>query len=93
MLLSQINGQTTARGTPYLPKELLKHKYDGAGKRLFLFDYDVRTVHPLWFAGSDTKGADDDDVWCLGYPYAHRQDTLDGSSFVGCPQRTHEAHR
>ena len=48
MLLSQINGQTTARGTPYLPKELLKDKYDSASKRLFLFDYDVRTIHLLW---------------------------------------------
>lgn len=49
MLLSQINGQTTARGTPWLPKELLKDKYDRASKRLFLFDYDVRNVHLCTF--------------------------------------------
>jgi len=42
MLLSQINGQTTARRTPYLPKDTLKGSYDRAKKRLFLFDYDVR---------------------------------------------------
>lgn len=42
MLLSQINGQTTARRTPYLPKDTLKESYDRAKKRLFLFDYDVR---------------------------------------------------
>ncbi|KAF8137714.1 glycosyltransferase family 20 protein [Boletus edulis] len=46
MLLSQIDGQTTARGTPYLPKELLKDKYDSATKRLFLFDYDG-TLTPI----------------------------------------------
>jgi trehalose 6-phosphate synthase/phosphatase len=46
MLLSQINGQTTARGTPYLPKEHIKDKYDGASKRLFLFDYDG-TLTPI----------------------------------------------
>lgn len=44
MLLSQINGQTTARGTPWLPKELLEDKYAKASKRLFLFDYDVRPI-------------------------------------------------
>jgi trehalose 6-phosphate synthase/phosphatase len=46
MLLSQINGQTNAKGTPYLPKDTLKEKYDKAGKRLFLFDYDG-TLTPI----------------------------------------------
>ncbi|KAI9569783.1 glycosyltransferase family 20 protein [Boletus coccyginus] len=46
MLLSQINGQTTACGTPYLSRELLKDKYESAGKRLFLFDYDG-TLTPI----------------------------------------------
>ncbi|KAH0826768.1 glycosyltransferase family 20 protein [Lanmaoa asiatica] len=46
MLLSQINGQTNARGTPYLPKDLIKNKYERAGKRLFLFDYDG-TLTPI----------------------------------------------
>ena len=41
MLLSQINSQNTARQTPYIPKDTLKELYDKAGKRLFLFDYDV----------------------------------------------------
>lgn len=41
MLLSQINGQNTARQTPYIPRDRLKEVYDNAGKRLFLFDYDV----------------------------------------------------
>lgn len=47
MLLSQINGQTSARSTPYLPKHLIQDKYESAGKRLFLFDYDVRIVQSL----------------------------------------------
>ncbi|KAF8840575.1 glycosyltransferase family 20 protein [Paxillus ammoniavirescens] len=46
MLLSQINGQSHAKGTPYLSKESLKEKYDKAGKRLFLFDYDG-TLTPI----------------------------------------------
>ncbi|KAF9225645.1 glycosyltransferase family 20 protein [Gyrodon lividus] len=46
MLLSQINGQSNAKGTPYLPKESLKEKYEKAGKRLFLFDYDG-TLTPI----------------------------------------------
>lgn len=50
MLLSQINVQTSARGTPYLPKELIRDKYERAGKRLFLFDYDVRPTS-RWDAG------------------------------------------
>lgn len=50
MLLSQINVQTSARGTPYLPKELIRDRYERAGKRLFLFDYDVRPTS-RWDAG------------------------------------------
>ncbi|KAG0695477.1 glycosyltransferase family 20 protein [Suillus ampliporus] len=46
MLLSQINGQNTARQTPYLPRDTLKELYDNAGKRLFLFDYDG-TLTPI----------------------------------------------
>lgn len=46
MLLSQITGQTTARRTPYLPKDRLKESYDRAKKRLFLFDYDG-TLTPI----------------------------------------------
>ncbi|KAI6021119.1 glycosyltransferase family 20 protein [Pisolithus marmoratus] len=46
MLLFQINGQTTARRTPYLPKDRLKESYDRAKKRLFLFDYDG-TLTPI----------------------------------------------
>ncbi|KAG1748389.1 trehalose 6-phosphate phosphatase [Suillus paluster] len=46
MLLSQINGQNTARQTPYLPRDTLKDLYDKAGKRLFLFDYDG-TLTPI----------------------------------------------
>lgn len=41
MLLSQINEQNTARQTPYIPRDKLKDVYEKAGKRLFLFDYDV----------------------------------------------------
>lgn len=41
MLLGQMNGQNTARQTPYIPKALLQEKYKIAKKRLFLFDYDV----------------------------------------------------
>lgn len=89
MLLSQINSQTTARGTPYLPKELLKNKYDSARKRLFLFDYDVRTIYSPCLAVS---GADYDNARCLGHAHAHRQDAVDGSSRGGCTHRTHEAH-
>ncbi|KAG1729291.1 glycosyltransferase family 20 protein [Suillus lakei] len=32
MLLSQINGQNTARQTPYIPRDRLKELYDNAGK-------------------------------------------------------------
>ncbi|KAG1763711.1 glycosyltransferase family 20 protein [Suillus occidentalis] len=46
MLLSQINGQNTARQTPYIPRDRLKELYDNAGKRLFLFDYDVSAGCP-----------------------------------------------
>ncbi|KAG2105767.1 glycosyltransferase family 20 protein [Suillus discolor] len=46
MLLSQINGQNTARQTPYIPRDNLKELYDNAGKRLFLFDYDG-TLTPI----------------------------------------------
>lgn len=46
MLLSQINGQNTARQTPYIPRDRLKEVYDNAGKRLFLFDYDG-TLTPI----------------------------------------------
>ncbi|KAH7887163.1 glycosyltransferase family 20 protein [Phlebopus sp. FC_14] len=46
MLLSQINGQTASRRTPYVPKDELKSKYEKAGKRLFLFDYDG-TLTPI----------------------------------------------
>ncbi|KAG2363016.1 trehalose 6-phosphate phosphatase [Suillus spraguei] len=46
MLLSQINGQNTARQTPYIPRDRLKDLYNSAGKRLFLFDYDG-TLTPI----------------------------------------------
>jgi len=76
MLLSQINGQTTARGTPYLPRELLKDKYESAGKRLFLFDYDVRTVHPALVLRVSSSRMQRVLItvtfWCLGYPHAYR---------------------
>lgn len=44
MLLGQINGQDTAKQTPYIPKEVLQEKYTNAKKRLFLFDYDVSVI-------------------------------------------------
>ncbi|KAG1737028.1 trehalose-phosphatase-domain-containing protein [Suillus lakei] len=46
MLLSQTNGQNTARQTPYIPRDRLKELYDNAGKHLFLFDYDG-TLTPI----------------------------------------------
>ncbi|KAJ8081818.1 hypothetical protein PM082_007664 [Marasmius tenuissimus] len=46
LLLTQINGQNTARQTPYIPKSLLQDKYKSAKKRLFLFDYDG-TLAPI----------------------------------------------
>ncbi|KAG1722655.1 glycosyltransferase family 20-domain-containing protein [Suillus lakei] len=46
MLLSRINGQNTARQTPYIPRDRLKELYDNAGKRLFLLDYDA-TLTPI----------------------------------------------
>ena len=42
MLLGLMDGQGQARQTPYIPKEELGECYRKAGKRLFLFDYDVR---------------------------------------------------
>lgn len=41
MLLGRMDGQGQARQTPYLPREQLGQQYHAAGKRLFLFDYDV----------------------------------------------------
>ena len=34
-LLEQMNGQNTARKTPYIPKEVLQERYRNAKKRLF----------------------------------------------------------
>jgi len=47
MLLEQMNGQNHAKQTPYIPKELLQHRYRSARKRLLLFDYDVCAVYFL----------------------------------------------
>jgi trehalose 6-phosphate synthase/phosphatase len=41
MLLGLMDGQGQARQTPYIPNEDLRKCYKAAGKRLFLFDYDV----------------------------------------------------
>ena len=42
MLLEQMGLQGMARQTPYIPRKSLEGLYHAAGKRLFLFDYDVR---------------------------------------------------
>ena len=42
MLLEQMGLQGMARQTPYIPRKNLEGLYHAAGKRLFLFDYDVR---------------------------------------------------
>lgn len=42
MLLGRMDGQGQARQTPYIAREDLGRMYRSAGKRLFLFDYDVR---------------------------------------------------
>jgi trehalose 6-phosphate synthase/phosphatase len=46
-LLEQMNGQNTARKTPYIPKEFLQEKYRNAKKRLFCLDYDVGVIFLL----------------------------------------------
>ena len=48
MLLGQMGGQGTMRMTPYLPGGLLRERYKAAGKRLFLFDYDVSAFFLVW---------------------------------------------
>ena len=47
MLLGQLGLQGMARRTPYIPKDLLEGLYVKARKRLFLFDYDVRSCSGL----------------------------------------------
>jgi trehalose 6-phosphate synthase/phosphatase len=42
MLLGRMDGQGQARQTPYISHQDLGKMYHAAGKRLFLFDYDVR---------------------------------------------------
>ena len=49
MLLGQMGLQGMARQTPYIPKERLEGLYMKAKKRLFLFDYDVRSSFVLFF--------------------------------------------
>jgi trehalose 6-phosphate synthase/phosphatase len=44
MLLGQLGGKETARRTPYIPKDVLESRYHTAKKRLFFFDYDVRSL-------------------------------------------------
>lgn len=56
MLLTQIGGQTTARQTPYIPRDILEAKYKGARKRLFLFDYDVGFPFFKFLPSRHTKG-------------------------------------
>jgi hypothetical protein len=46
MLLEQMGLQGMARQTPYIPRKNLEGLYHTAGKRLFLFDYDVRPFLP-----------------------------------------------
>ena len=43
MLLEQLGQNNLARMTPFIPKGQLEKLYLKATKRLFLFDYDVRT--------------------------------------------------
>ncbi|KAF7360645.1 Trehalose-6-phosphate phosphatase [Mycena venus] len=43
MLLGQLGGKETARRTPYIPRDVLESRYHAAKKRLFFFDYDVRS--------------------------------------------------
>ena len=43
MLLAQIGTEHTAHSTPFLSREGLREGYRKAGRRLFLFDYDVRS--------------------------------------------------
>jgi trehalose 6-phosphate synthase/phosphatase len=47
MLLEQMGLQGMARQTPYIPRKSLEGLYREAGKRLFLFDYDVRLSSSL----------------------------------------------
>ncbi|KAG1721710.1 hypothetical protein EDB19DRAFT_1960711 [Suillus lakei] len=58
MLLSQINGQNTARQTPYIPRDRLKELYDNAGEAFVL----VR-LRREWWAGDMVL---DVDIWWIG---------------------------
>ncbi len=44
MLIEQLGRQNMARQTPFIPKGQLEQHYLKAKKRLFLFDYDVRSL-------------------------------------------------
>lgn len=46
MLLEQLGRSNLARQTPFIPKGKLEQHYLSAKKRLFLFDYDVRSSFP-----------------------------------------------
>ena len=49
LLLQQIAAENTAHATPFLDREKLRRVYGAAGKRLFLFDYDVGFFYLKFF--------------------------------------------
>ena len=49
MLLTIAGNERSAKQTPYLDKVKLQAKYAAAKKRLFMFDYDVRSISPPFF--------------------------------------------
>jgi hypothetical protein len=49
LLLGIVDSQGVARQTPALPTHRMLERYSLATKRLFLLDYDVRSLSPFTF--------------------------------------------
>jgi len=76
MLLTQIDGQNTARQTPYIPRDVLEEKYQHAKKRLFLLDYDVCHLDLSGYCVCEV----DDAGPRSGHPRSHCEDAEYGRS-------------
>jgi ribulose 1,5-bisphosphate carboxylase large subunit-like protein len=78
-LLENVGGDHMAHQTPVLDSQQLKKQYDGAKKRLMLFDYDVRLSlrsfsilsSSMMFAAMLIEGLHR--FVLIGYSYSHRQ--------------------
>jgi hypothetical protein len=86
LLLGIVDAQGIARQTPVLPTHRMLERYSLATKRLFLLDYDVRSLSNFFFLLLPTSNH------IIGYLGTHRKDTLDGGPDRGHPHGTHGTH-